>query len=232
MTAYEAAQEATARLEALGVDKAHAQSSHVVCLPGLLDPEEVSAIRGLAQTLDFIDPIHPSHLIRFLHGGGLFQQSLPQVHEKLMQAVIKAGREQWGVIGEVPRVRVIEFHEYSVGGNLKEKEHYDEGSLITIDVRLSPEDAFEGGEFNTLECDGRMKEWPLERDGDAVVFLSHKYHSVQPVTSGTRNVLIMETWLGKECSSSHRCPLPDGCSGGSRSVESIEYVDLLNLDDL
>lgn len=32
------------------------------------------------------------------------------------------------------------------------------------------------------------------KPGDAVVFPSHKYHCVQPVKEGTRQVMILELW--------------------------------------
>ena len=34
--------------------------------------------------------------------------------------------------------------------------------------------------------------------GDALVFLSHKAHCVQPVTHGLRQTLVMELWEGEE----------------------------------
>ena len=35
--------------------------------------------------------------------------------------------------------------------------------------------------------------------GDCLVFLSHKHHSVGAVTGGTRKVLVIEMWDGPEC---------------------------------
>ena len=45
--------------------------------------------------------------------------------------------------------------------------------------------------------DGSLLQHTFER-GDALVFLSHKYHSVSPVTAGTRQVLVSELWQGTE----------------------------------
>jgi hypothetical protein len=41
--------------------------------------------------------------------------------------------------------------------------------------------------------------------GDAMVFVSHKFHGVEPVTSGRRQVCILEFWGGRECTCPHRC---------------------------
>ena len=41
--------------------------------------------------------------------------------------------------------------------------------------------------------------------GDAIVFCSHKHHSVLPVTRGTRRVLVVEFWEGCERACGHRC---------------------------
>ena len=65
-------------------------------------------------------------------------------------------------------------------------EHLDYGSLITIDFMLSDTSEFEGGQFHTLEPDGQLQPHTFER-GDAIIFLSHKYHCVTPVTAGRRN---------------------------------------------
>jgi hypothetical protein len=46
--------------------------------------------------------------------------------------------------------------------------------------------------------------------GDAVVFVSHKYHSVTPVLRGRRKVLIVEYWRGASVSCGHRCEDPTG----------------------
>lgn len=72
-------------------------------------------------------------------------------------------------------------------GGLPHRLHYDSGSVLTIDVMLAP--AEEGGQFETLESDAVVGH-TFER-GDAIVFPSHKYHSVSPVKRGTRRVLIM-----------------------------------------
>jgi tellurite resistance-related uncharacterized protein len=56
---------------------------------------------------------------------------------------------------------------------------------------------FTGGEFTTLEEDGVTVTNHLSVEkGDAIVFQSEKWHSVQVVESGTRRSLVIELWAG------------------------------------
>ena len=95
---------------------------------------------------------------------------------------------------------------------------------------------FEGGDFCTLEADGKLARHPFER-GDLLIFNAHKYHwyipadtarsrrppsappstasvhtprSVQPVTSGHRRVLVSEIWEGLPRRCVRRCNTPWG----------------------
>ena len=70
-----------------------------------------------------------------------------------------------------------------VGGGLTDLLHYDNDSILTLVVLLNHEDDYDGGVFRTNESDGRQLEHPL-RQGDAVCFVSHKYHNVTPLTRG------------------------------------------------
>mmetsp|Transcript_30254 Transcript_30254/g.78453 ORF Transcript_30254/g.78453 Transcript_30254/m.78453 type:complete len:104 (-) Transcript_30254:1128-1439(-) len=74
----------------------------------------------------------------------------------------------------------------------------------TIDCMLSHADDFEGGDFQTLEVDGRLQSHPFMR-GDVQIFRSHKYHSVSNITAGERRVLVIELWEGPERFCAHRC---------------------------
>lgn len=78
-------------------------------------------------------------------------------------------------------------------------------SVVTIDVLLSrPNEEFAGGKFQTLEVGGEMAEHAFHQ-GDAVAFLSHKFHCVGQVETGIRRVLVMELWRGPARSCPHRC---------------------------
>jgi len=202
-----------------------AQQTVVHIIKGLLSGDEVAEVKALGNKVECTP--HANHTKTFLHQRERFQKELPHIFQKLKAACHSANEASWaGKIlpkdaewGE-PRVRCIEYHDYSAGGSLNDKEHFDEGSLCTLDVLLSsPGKDFEGGAFQTLEVDGTMKEWPMAESGDAIVFVSHKYHSVSPVTKGLRNVLIMELWAGHTCYQDHRCLAPYDCEERTRVKE-------------
>ena len=93
-----------------------------------------------------------------------------------------------------------EFHDYTTGGEVSSAKHLDEGSLVTITVMLTERSAFQGGAFCETLVDGRVVEKaPVAERGDAMCFVSHKYHSVQPVTGGNRKTLVVEIWEGPRC---------------------------------
>mmetsp|Transcript_624 Transcript_624/g.1028 ORF Transcript_624/g.1028 Transcript_624/m.1028 type:complete len:175 (-) Transcript_624:473-997(-) len=69
---------------------------------------------------------------------------------------------------------------------------------------LTEEGAFEGGDLQTEEADGTLKKHEFKQ-GDALVFVSHKYHCVGRVRSGRRNVMVLEFWYGPERQCPHRC---------------------------
>ena len=148
-------------------------------------------------------------------------------------------------------MRCCEYHHHPVGDGLADERHYDMDSLVTIDILLDePGVDFDGGDFQTLELkagqgvsdskEGRQASGPSKgevlmrhdfRSGDALVFVSHKYHCVAPVTSrGLRRVLVTELWGYGARSCPHRCECPGrrcprevaGCDNGvvtSRGVE-------------
>jgi hypothetical protein len=126
-------------------------------------------------------------------------------------------------------VRCVEYHQVQLSGALPEHTHMDRGSLVTVDILLSePGVDFEGGEFQTLESDGTLLPHQFggsdrPAPGDALLFVSHKYHCVQPVCKGLRRVLVIEFWPGPDRECEHRCNHPQACSLklGSEEVEAI-----------
>jgi hypothetical protein len=70
---------------------------------------------------------------------------------------------------------------------------------------------FEGGNFvapvakNTRTESGINPSEHVFGKGDAIFFVSHKFHNILPVTSGKRIVLVAELWEGAEKESPHRC---------------------------
>ena len=152
----------------------------------------------------------------YLSTDGLFKSELPQLRTRLLELAYEVdAKHEWHVLSRAtePVVpRCVELHAVERGGSLPYPEHYDSGSLVTIDVMLSSPGDFEGGQFSTLEADGTMARHPFEK-GDALVFVSHKFHCVAPVTAGTRHVLVTELWEGEERECAHRCEKHTGHCG-------------------
>ena len=193
---------------------AEAQPTQVCRIPGLLTAAEVAAVHELAAELRPSvgsagrNENNQAAAYRtgkwetiYLSTDGLFAQRAPWLRERLVDACRAAdAKHGWGMLDRATTplgVRCVEYHTVEPGGSLPFPHHYDAGSLITIDVMLSDAEDFQGGAFSTLEVDGESREHSFAK-GDALVFVSHKFHSVAPVTAGTRNVLVMELWEGEE----------------------------------
>ena len=154
----------------------------------------------------------------YVHYQHMFQNRLPQIYNKLWEAALKADRDNWQIIDTALAMegnedksvqpRCIEWHNVGYGG-LPNHRHFDSGSCVTLDLMLH--EAAGGGKFETLEINEDGSETPVQHvfeRGDAIVFPSHKYHSVSPVTdvsAGNRQVLIMEAWIGERRKCRHRC---------------------------
>ena len=149
----------------------------------------------------------------YLSTNGLFQREKGNLLAKLLDAAKTADSyHNWGLLNgsqEDFHIRVIECHTVEKGGSLRDVHHCDQGSLVTIDVMCSQDSEFTGGIFSTLESSGNLQRH-LFKYGDVIVFPSHKYHCIEPVTSGTRRVLVVELWEGKDRFCAHRCDDPAG----------------------
>lgn len=198
-----------------------AQQSVVVRVPAVLSDEEIAAVFALATDLPSSHS-YPNHDTCILSSAGAFAAALPELRQKLMDVARRVDAEQqWHLLEAVAAAgessqnvtpRVVEMHTarpHTVPAALLDEDHYDMGSLITVDVMLSPHGSFEGGAFETLEEDGENQRHRFER-GDALVFVSHKYHRVASIHAGVRQVLVMELWSGIERTCSHRCSTRDG----------------------
>ena len=119
---------------------------------------------------------------------------------------------------EEMNVRVVEYHRQTAPGpGISEYEHYDMDSVVTIDVCLSEESDWTGGQFGTLEPTGVVETHRFGK-GDAVAFLSHKFHCVSKVQTGVRRVLVIELWRGPDRSCPHRC-----CSFGQKCPSEKDH---------
>ena len=160
--------------------------------------------------------------------------SIDSAHWRLLKDCHKAIDELNGV-----NARCVEFHEYSLErGRRVCESHYDAGSLFTADIMLSDTGHFEGGDMTSTVWEGAaggldftaasdyggdesahsgLQMHHAFEKGDCLVFLSAKHHSVGPMRSGTRRVLVIEFWDGPCCKRDHRCG--DGwgsCPGEAR----------------
>jgi hypothetical protein len=168
----------------------------------------------------------------FLHTDGIFGAKFPKLRQKILDTAAAVDAAQgWGLLSSAPAppaLRCVELHTVGPGGALPEQKHYDHGSLVTVDIMLSPTTDFEGGTLSTLEADGTLLPHAFER-GEATVFVSHKYHCVAPVTAGTRQVLVAEIWAGRERGCAHRCEQHEGeCPvtlGLSRAAAEIDGLE-------
>ncbi|KAJ1458060.1 hypothetical protein M885DRAFT_513764 [Pelagophyceae sp. CCMP2097] len=216
-----------ARLPAPRIGFDAAQASRVVRVSGLLDSDEVEAVLSLAISSKSKCGVHVRGRdavsgqacweTTYLSTDFVFQKELPQLFDKLVNAALAVDAAEWRLCGGATlRARCVEHHRVLPGGALKHAEHYDSGSVVTIDVMLSnPEIDFQGGSFvatNVAKGDGAQNADAADADlpalsaaGDAVVFVSHKHHSVSPVTAGERRVLVIELWVGPARKCGHRC---------------------------
>jgi len=193
-------------LAALSPPAEEAQKMQLVVRKGIFSAEEVSKIHQVAQRVrkatakerkrrflrhgwivgQKVMADQHMHSKLYLHAKRCFQEQIPEIHDKLLDLIWEADQEHWHILAAHPHltVRCAEYHEYNPGGGLRQKRHYDEGSLVTIDVMLSPHGAFQGGELGTCEPGGLMKMHNLDSPGDVAIFPSHKYDSVEGVTKG------------------------------------------------
>jgi hypothetical protein len=213
-----------------------ASKTEVLALRNLLSPAEVEC---LLKTARKIRPLcgqmgrdangvrvlaNAPWETRYLHTNGVWKRETES--RNMVKKIVDAG---WNAMENSPlfvvanspsreemSIRCVELHEVGPGGALPDPDHFDGGSVITIDVMLSSIGDFDGGEFCTpivgAVHDSESHDIKQERlcahpfnQGDALVFLSHKRHCVQPVTAGIRKVLVIELWCGEERQCAHRC---------------------------
>eukprot|EP00931_Biecheleriopsis_adriatica_P092625 TRINITY_DN66416_c0_g1_i1.p1 TRINITY_DN66416_c0_g1~~TRINITY_DN66416_c0_g1_i1.p1 ORF type:complete len:325 (-),score=50.80 TRINITY_DN66416_c0_g1_i1:193-1128(-) len=148
--------------------------------------------------------------VAYLSANGIFERMLPGVLRKITSAVMEADRREGWQLLEMPfHVRCAEYHrQRAPSPAISDVHHFDQDSLITADILLN--DSFEGGDFRTLECNGQLSSHNFEKPGDAIIFVSHKYHCVKPISRGERRVLVVEFWRGPARHCPHRCNVLQG----------------------
>ena len=198
-------------------DEATAQRTQAIRVRGLLSREDIAAVHRAGEalareradsTMDRSAWGQPNGtwLVTFLNTDGAFEAMLPDLYSRVRAAAVAVDREHWNVTAGVEDVnyRVVEYHTVRSSlagrptrGGLHTQRHCDQGSLLTIDILLTDPAEIEGGVLQTLEADGTLLNHAWEQ-GDALVFLSHKYHCVSELTRGTRQVMVCELWQGTE----------------------------------
>ncbi|CAK0824401.1 unnamed protein product, partial [Prorocentrum cordatum] len=198
------------------MDPSDAQATKAVLVEGFLGPADLEAIESLAHRAEGLGrevrevrsaPLSDSWEVLFLQAGGLFEAEAPGLARRLASLARAACRAHgWVEDADDMRLRVVEYHrQRAPGPGLPDSHHYDLDSLVTVDVMLSAPGAdFRGGALSTLEPGGRPLVHEL-RQGDALVFAAHKFHSVGPVLAGCRRVLVAEFWRGALRRCPHRC---------------------------
>ena len=199
-------------------DEPTAQRTQAIRLRGLLSPEDIEAVHRAGATIAQAQPDatidrsawgqpEGTWRVTFLNTDGAFEAALPELYARIRDAALDVDRAHWNVTAGIEHVnyRVAEYHTMRsrlddgkvTEGGLHTQRHCDHGSLITIDILLTDPSEIEGGVLQTLEADGELRSHEWAR-GDALVFLSHKYHSVSTLTRGTRQVMVCELWQGTE----------------------------------
>lgn len=199
-----------------------AQRSDVVRVPQFLSDAEIASLHSTAEAVAEDVETHDLHRRQGAPERTWFtifinhklKELLPALHARMLQAAKTADDENWHVLDDDRyelNIRCAEYHRVMPGGGIPMKKHHDFGSLLTMDLMLSDPVGgdFRGGTFQTLEVDGELKSHSFER-GDLLIFLSHKYHCVNPVSEGKRVVLVCELWEGLPRRCAKRCNEPWG----------------------
>ena len=208
------------------VSEADAQRTVVRHLPGFLSEADLESIHVAAETCRAAAAaagfkVSSTYERQVREGGRTVWlnhrvlELLPELHARMMGAAQAASRELWGGVLDdriALHLRSSEFHTVihdaeDSGRNIPMPVHADYGSLVTINLMLSDRSEYQGGVFQTLEADGSMLAHTFER-GDALILLSHKWHSVTKLEGGRRNILVSEIWEGLPRRCPQRCDQP------------------------
>ena len=193
---------------AMDVDKA--QQTEVIRIKEFLSLEEIEMIQSVAKdelvTSTSLEKHSNTWKVVYLQANNIFHTKLATIRQKILETVQQVDNNNWRLFDNVEHVniRVVEYHKNEVNHELSDPKHYDLNSLLTMDIMLSDDGAFEGGHLQTLESDGQLKRHDFKQ-GDALIFVSHKYHCVSRIRSGKRNVMVLEFWYGAERTCPHRC---------------------------
>lgn len=187
-----------------------AQQCSVIRVPNFFSSEDIDKIFEVQQiyreAFSEPPPKRPFWVTTYLSTNDLLKSNEPKLYQRLSDLRFKVDPQLVGFDLASLNIRCTELHSYGPGGGLQDLRHFDDGSVITLDVML--DDDFTGGQFQTPENIGtdsyHLKDHKFQR-GDALIFPSEKYHCVSPILTGCRKVLVMEFWKGLERHCDHRC---------------------------
>ena len=148
--------------------RAAASLARVVRVPNFLSQDEIALVRRLERAhherLAHPPPARRGWHTTYLSAGGLFRAAAPVLHRRLGELRYKVDLSPFVPAGgpEQPpssepsaseqlqllrglEARCIELHEGRAGGSLNDPHHFDNGSVVTVDVML--DDGFTGGQL-------------------------------------------------------------------------------------
>ena len=176
--------------------------------------EEVGQVHEFAKSVTAPEAKHDlsedrSRDVIYCSYEDAFRTRLPGIYERCRSSAQRFHVSRGGSETEPFNLRVAEYHTDHPGGGIFDPSHVDAGSLVTVDVMLT--NTFEGGCFCTSERDGPVHRHPeFKGIGDTVFFPSTQRHHVERVTTGPRQVLVLEFWSGEPRVCAHRCPQRHG----------------------
>ena len=179
-------------------------------LRGLLSAEDVASVKAAAAQVeatqeplsydnDLISAdempfgLRAPHQSVFLHADHLFENELPRIFQRIVDAIRRLDAERQGRV-RMLGVRTIEYHRYLLGGGLLDPDHCDMGSVLTLSCLLSEPSDVDGGVFVTFDGQRKARHHGDLRCGDAICFDSELRHNVSAVLRGVRQSLVVELW--------------------------------------
>lgn len=170
------------------------------------------------------------HETIFLHDH--LDGKLPHIRQHLKQLAKEAyAIAGWSGIPEVDlEARCLELIRYK--GNNQTNDigwHADGATLLTMAVMLSKLEEYSGGQVelrqaNNIDADERYE----LSFGQAIAWRGWTNHRVSPVTSGLREVFVVEWWLDADCSVTRQPRADDSVEGVRRALQLDDTSANLN----
>ena len=200
----------------------------ILCIPDVLDPQELAAIRAGLQSAGFTDGAETAGWSAREVKKNLQCASGAPGHEELAQKVSTAlMRNSMLMAALLPAATMpVLFNRYGAG--MQYGPHVDAAIMggmgnairtdIAITIFLSDPRSYDGGELMT-EVQGFDGEFKLEA-GSAVAYPANTVHHVRPVTRGTRDAAII--WMQSYVRDTQRRELLWDLENAKRQIFSRE----------